>query len=528
MKQITKYMLPFVAVASLSGTTGILLGSPLTTISTDTDGDYTYTVCSDGKSIELTKYTGSECELTIPAELDGKPVTSVGAYAFAENTVLTSVTIPDSVKSIGNSAFTKCTRLTWITIPEGVTTIGQSAFASTNLSYVKLPESIISIEPSAFVWCSELSALIIPNPECAVFDSAETINNGFWNDEGVAEYYYNGTIYGAENSIAQAYAEKYGYTFKFLEDAPALNQVKPNGDYQYEINADGKTVTILKPNSLESAIEIPSDIGGKPVTCIGDGAFEGLTNLQSVVLPDSVMSLGSFAFGNCTNLTSITLPDGLNEIGSHAFFNCGSLTEVALPDSVEKIGDWAFANCTALTFASIPKKVTNIKEFTYSGCDQLAAVTIPENVKKICYSAFSNCKSLASVTIQNPDCLIDDHKDTFNIVHNPIDVTIYGYKGSTAQSYAEKYSYQFKLICTLGDLDSNGTVNAKDANEVLIVAAEIGTRKYIGLTEVQQKAADVNLDGSINAKDAAWILRYAAAVGTGPVSGTLEEYMNNG
>ena len=80
-------------------------------------------------------------------------------------------------------------------------------------------------------------------------------------------------------------------------------------------------------------------------------------------------------------------------------------------------------------------------------------------------------------------------------------------------------------VPVLGDVNDDGSINAKDANEVLIAAARIGTGKASGLTETQQKAADVDQDGNINAEDAAWILRYAAAAGTTSSPNMLEEFM---
>ena len=77
----------------------------------------------------------------------------------------------------------------------------------------------------------------------------------------------------------------------------------------------------------------------------------------------------------------------------------------------------------------------------------------------------------------------------------------------------------------LGDVNDDGSINAKDANEVLIAAARIGTGQDSGLIETQQKAADVDQDGNINAEDAAWILRYAAAAGTTSSPSMLEEFM---
>ena len=79
----------------------------------------------------------------------------------------------------------------------------------------------------------------------------------------------------------------------------------------------------------------------------------------------------------------------------------------------------------------------------------------------------------------------------------------------------------------LGDVNDDGCINAKDANEVLIAAARIGTGQASGLNETRQKAADVDHDGRINAEDAAWILRYAAGVGTGTVYGSLDDFINN-
>jgi hypothetical protein len=55
-------------------------------------------------------------------------VTSIGEFAFADSTSLTSVTIPNRVTSIGDDAFYNCASLTSVTIPNSVTSIGNYAF----------------------------------------------------------------------------------------------------------------------------------------------------------------------------------------------------------------------------------------------------------------------------------------------------------------------------------------------------------------------------------------------------------------
>ena len=67
-------------------------------------------------------------EVTIPSNVNGYSVTSIGEFAFSGCTGLTTITIPNSVTSIGGAAFSWCEGLTTITIPNSVTSIGNEAF----------------------------------------------------------------------------------------------------------------------------------------------------------------------------------------------------------------------------------------------------------------------------------------------------------------------------------------------------------------------------------------------------------------
>ncbi len=59
----------------------------------------------------------------------------------------------------------------------------------------------------------------------------------------------------------------------------------------------------------------------------------------------------------------------------------------------------------------------------------------------------------------------------------------------------------------LGDVNSDGNVNAADARLALRISAELDTP-----TDIQNKAADVDLNGTVNASDARLILRYSAGL----------------
>ena len=71
-------------------------------------------------------YTSTD--IVIPDTYNGLPVTTIAGHAFAYNTRITSVVIPDSVTDIWEDAFVDCYGLTSVTLGNGVTNIEYSAF----------------------------------------------------------------------------------------------------------------------------------------------------------------------------------------------------------------------------------------------------------------------------------------------------------------------------------------------------------------------------------------------------------------
>lgn len=114
-------------------------------------------------AVIVTRYKGTAADVTIPSRYKGKPVTMIDHAAFHNSSVVTSVTIPDSVTSIPDDAFSYCSQLTNISIPNSVTFIGFSAFNScTSLKSITLPSSLSTIQSYAFYNCGNLKTIRIP------------------------------------------------------------------------------------------------------------------------------------------------------------------------------------------------------------------------------------------------------------------------------------------------------------------------------------------------------------------------------
>jgi len=267
--------------------------------STNADGSiYTYSTNADD-SANIVAYAGPPWVVTIPTNINGLTVTSIGTNAFKNNTNLISVTIPNSVTSIGDYAFDYCTRLTSVTIPNSVISIGDFAFEECySLTSVTIPNSVTSIGEAAFIDCYSLTSLTIPNSVTSIGYYA------FYNCVG-------------------------------LTSVTIGNSVTSIGGGAFEYCSSLTSVTI--PNSVTNI-----GAGGS------FGAFEYCTSLTSVTIGNSVTSIVARTFAGCSSLRNVTIPDRVTSIGVYAFAGT-SLTSVIIPNSVTSIGGYAFENCYSLT-----------------------------------------------------------------------------------------------------------------------------------------------------------------------------------
>ena len=219
---------------------------------------------------------GTSRDISIPSAINGTPVSSVGAFAFAGGR-LNSVAISQGLASIGDSAFAG-NMLISVVVPAGVSAIGNSAFRGNMMESVVMPGGLGSIGAFAFAG-NRLNSVVIP--------------------AGV-------TVIG--NSAFQG---------NMLESVVLPGGVTDIGAFAFAGNRLG-------------SVAIPSGVAS-----IGDSAFQG-NLLGSVVVPPGVASIGSAAFAH-NRIASVVIPAGA-AIGNFAFLG-NALVSITMPAGLIITGD---------------------------------------------------------------------------------------------------------------------------------------------------------------------------------------------
>ncbi len=220
------------------------------------------------------------------------------------------------------------------------------------------------------------------------------------------------------------------------------------GHFEYVVN--NNEIKITKYEGSGGNITIPSDIDGKKVTSIGSSAFSGCTSLTSIMISYNVTSIGSSAFSGCTSLTSIMISYNVTSIGNLAFSGCTSLTNITVDSGNKyyssKDGVLYNKSKTGLVCCpggkksvTIPSGVTSIEWGAFYSCKSLTSITIPSSVTSIGNVAFYYCISLTSITIPSSVTSIGNNV-FFGIINLK---TIYGAKGSYAETYAKEKGISF-------------------------------------------------------------------------------------
>ena len=204
-----------------------------------------------------------------------------------------------------------------------------------------------------------------------------------------------------------------------------------------------------------------------------------------VVIPEGIRTISYWAFQNCASLTAVSLPSTLRYIYMRAFEGCTALTQISLPEGLYSLGSYAFTGCEALTSVTIPAGITELDSGVFSWCDALSTVTLPDGLTTIKSDAFGYCDSLRSIIIPQSVTTINQYA-----FRNNDALTVCGYLGSAAETFAEKRGYDFVALDSIQTGDISFTL-------------ERDTLYYGGLMKVTVTAPDaeklrLHLDGQVS------------------------------
>ena len=365
--------------------------------------------------VEIRGYTGTEQALVIPETIEDLPVERISHGALSDNSVITSVVVPDTVITIDSNAFRDCENLESVTIGAGLTHLGGSVFAgSRNLISVTFSgNQLESIGNFAFLDCESLESIVLPDSVTTmgvgIFRRCSSLRSAILpaNLSTISSDLFNGCS-SLESIVIPAPVQTIGDS-AFYECAALSSVTLPSGIVSIESQAFRGCRSLEEihlPNSLTTiAVGSFMETGLKHITIpdqltrIESSTFSDCSDLESVMLGSNVTSIGGRAFFNCSQITSINMPDSVTLIENDAFGGCTALTSIDLSSELITMGNSVFANCTSLKDIDIPDKVTSIGTAAFFGCTSLTSVDLPENLTVINQNLFSGCTSLQEVSL---------------------------------------------------------------------------------------------------------------------------------
>lgn len=90
-------------------------------------GDFTFSIDGQG-GLTLVNWTGTGCQASVPAAVDGAPVVAVAKSAFAGNQWITDAALPASVIALEAGAFENCDSLRNVSLPDSLEFVGGGLF----------------------------------------------------------------------------------------------------------------------------------------------------------------------------------------------------------------------------------------------------------------------------------------------------------------------------------------------------------------------------------------------------------------
>lgn len=359
------------------------------------EGEFEYAFFEEQKVYMLTKYYGTDKQVTVPAVFRGCQVQFIGENCF-KGCLVEEVTIENGVEYIGSNAFSYCSFLKKITLPNSIKNLESLTFAfCVRLEEITIPSNVTELSGSIFLGCESLKEIHFPT-------SVTTI---------VGEVFKG--CKSLERINISCFVEKIvGNPFL---DCPNLTSIvvdEANLNYDSRNNCNA----IIETKTNKMILGCKTTIIPEDVTCIGEYAFSG-AQVEEIAIPPSVVEIEKAAFFKCKSLRKITLPEAITKISDETFASCSNLVEINIPQNVTTIGNSCFYYCESLQKIILPDKLTTILNYAFRFCRKLEYISIPDSIETIESDVFRGCNSLRYNTYENGQYLGNDTNPYVVLTH---------------------------------------------------------------------------------------------------------------
>ena len=318
----------------------------------------------------------------------------------------TEFVIPDSVTSIGTGAFYNCSSLVNVTISDSVEKIEFQAFMyCSSLKNIEIPDSVIFMSYGIFEGCTSLSSAVIGN-------GVKNIDGQIFAD-----------CINLESLVIGSSAENLDSYYNL----PSLKNITVSENNPYYSSVDG---CLLSKDGTE-LISYP----------VGKGDI--------LKLPECVTTIGEMACFYNMFLKEIDL-SGINKIELGAFGYGFDLEKISIPETVSHIEMMSFYDCHGLTDVYIYNPDVVLEEYSIGFVDYEILIDLDEYIdlfKKANYSENKEDRDKYTEICDNSISICEEIQPLPNL-------TIHGYAGSTAETYANENGFKFVPICRHNYVDT--------------------------------------------------------------------------
>ena len=384
--------------------------------------------------VTITRYIGSEEPeaVTVPAEINGSPVTAIGDGAFTVSKT-TSIQLPKSITKIGMMAFMGSTdaiinladleNLTYIgayafvdtglsgdlVLPESVTDIGAGAFSMTKITSLHLGKNVKPVEVQTGKPWNTIVKSVMSSSFASLADSFLKPYSSTESERNIAMNCLNLTKITVDSK--NPYLRSYGGVL-FSKDMTEM-YCYPSGKQMHTYiipltvrnfyNSFGGLH--LPPASFKlfgNTVDLMDDNGNGLVKLPEWTDFGSNNPLKSVIIPANVSSICFAAFYN-TGLTSVYIPKNVEIIGKKAFWHCRDLVTVGFDrtSSYQELPEECFKDCASLKHVTFGK-VDYLEKLAFGNCTSMESIDLT-NVRALNATAFDDCTNLSEVIYRDTE-----------------------------------------------------------------------------------------------------------------------------